>query len=297
MREWLALSTQFAQEIWRDNAVQRHNSKGKMADTSLIETLDRRAVEKEASRHTRKARFSRQLGALSIPVLVIAVLMHRSGVIDTNTMLAAMALSAVLAAISILLAVAAVATVGRYGLRGLSSAGLGMLYGICVLALPLWASIVYFEKPAINDITTSPLNPPAFVELAGSNGQPPRPYDRSRAPVQRTAYPSVVPLRAAFTPETVFEIASEIVMERGWQVVEEIAPANGMAGRIEAVATTMIVGFKDDIVIIVDYEGAQSRTDMRSRSRFGEHDFGANAKRIDQFLSELATKLTALPIE
>jgi uncharacterized protein (DUF1499 family) len=268
-----------------------------MADTSLIESLDRRAVDREASRHTRKARFSRQLGAVAIPVIIIAVLMHRGGVLNSTTMLAAIALAVVLATIGIILAVAAVATVGRYGLRGLSSAGLGMLYGMVVLALPIWGAIIYFEKPTINDVTTSPLDPPAFVELAEAGGQPAKPYNREFGPIQRIAYPSVVPLRAAFSPETVFDIVTEIVEQRGWRIVEEIAPSNGIQGRLEAVATTMIVGFQDDVVIVIDYEGAQSKITMRSRSRVGKHDFGTNAKRIDTFLSDLATRLTALPID
>ena len=69
----------------------------------------------------------------------------------------------------------------------------------------------------------------------------------------------------------------------GWEIVA----ADPAAGRIEAVATTFWFGFKDDVSVrITPAEGA-SRIDIRSRSRVGRGDAGANARRIRAYLEEL----------
>jgi uncharacterized protein (DUF1499 family) len=71
----------------------------------------------------------------------------------------------------------------------------------------------------------------------------------------------------------------------GWQVTGEDAAA----GRIEAVATSRLFRFRDDVVIRVQ-AGPQeqgARIDVRSRSRIGQSDLGANAERIRAFLARV----------
>ena len=67
----------------------------------------------------------------------------------------------------------------------------------------------------------------------------------------------------------------------------EIVAAEPMGGRIEATATTLWFGFKDDVVIRITTDGAGSRLDIRSKSRVGGSDVGANAARIRRFISEI----------
>ena len=54
---------------------------------------------------------------------------------------------------------------------------------------------------------------------------------------------------------------------------------------IEAVATTYWFGFKDDIVIRVETTSEGSVVDLRSASRVGRGDLGANAVRIRTFIT------------
>ena len=69
----------------------------------------------------------------------------------------------------------------------------------------------------------------------------------------------------------------------GWEIVATV-PAEG---RIEATDTSLLFGFKDDIVIRVAAQGAGSRVDARSVSRVGRSDFGVNAKRIRKYFASL----------
>ncbi len=62
----------------------------------------------------------------------------------------------------------------------------------------------------------------------------------------------------------------------GWEIVSR----ETAAGTLQAVATTAWFGFKDDVTIRVSPDPQGSRIDIRSRSRVGRGDVGANARRI-----------------
>ena len=72
----------------------------------------------------------------------------------------------------------------------------------------------------------------------------------------------------------------------GW----EIAAAVPQELRIEAIDTSLLFGFKDDVVIRVTSQADGSRVDVRSLSRVGGSDFGVNAKRVNNFMAKLASE-------
>ena len=85
-----------------------------------------------------------------------------------------------------------------------------------------------------------------------------------------------------------YQAALETVNAKGWTVVT----ADPEAGRIEATDTTFWFEFKDDVLIRVMPEGeGGSRVDVRSVSRVGLSDLGANAKRVKLFLEDFETRL------
>jgi uncharacterized protein (DUF1499 family) len=74
----------------------------------------------------------------------------------------------------------------------------------------------------------------------------------------------------------------------GWDMID-LAPNEG---RIEATATTRIYGYKDDIVIrIQPTMSGTTEVDVRSVSRVGQGDLGANAARIRAFITALQQQL------
>jgi len=78
-----------------------------------------------------------------------------------------------------------------------------------------------------------------------------------------------------------------VAREQGWQVVA----TDRATGRIDAIASTFWFGFKDDVVIRLRPQEAVTRIDMRSKSRVGVGDLGANARRIRLFVSALRDRL------
>lgn len=85
-----------------------------------------------------------------------------------------------------------------------------------------------------------------------------------------------------------YQAALETVNAKGWTIVT----AEPQEGRIEATDTTFWFEFKDDVMIRVLPEGESgSRVDVRSVSRVGLSDLGANAKRVKLFLEDFEARL------
>ena len=94
----------------------------------------------------------------------------------------------------------------------------------------------------------------------------------------------------------VLEVPAEIAFDMARKAAHDAAGGAGgdrgragaaAPGRIEAVARTRILRFADDITIRIRPRVDGSRIDIRSVSRLGEHDFGANAARIAAFADEV----------
>jgi uncharacterized protein (DUF1499 family) len=92
-----------------------------------------------------------------------------------------------------------------------------------------------------------------------------------------------------------YDLALKLITKRKWHVVDAEPPAPQRDGVIEAVARTLIMGFRDDVVVRVTASGSGSKIDLRSASRIGRSDLGANAKRIRAFLEEIDEAADALP--
>lgn len=150
--------------------------------------------------------------------------------------------------------------------------------GVASAAVPLDHVRRVRTLPYINDITTDTETPPQF--------SPPQPYEIHFAELQRIGYPELRGLDLAVPPAQAFARARAAAQASGWEIVG----VDESGGRIEAVATTRWFGFKDDIVIRIAAAGGGSRIDMRSKSRVGRSDLGANAKRIQDFLTEIGAR-------
>ena len=186
----------------------------------------------------------------------------------------------------------------RWPLMGLDM--LGSL-GFLGFLVPYVSAIL--TLPAIHDITTDLADPPQFTALtlrddnwdnipgvdnSDMRGMNPR---QRWATVHQDAYPDIRSVRIDQPVAVVIEKAKRLAEDRGWKVVS-VDPA---AGHLEATDTISLFRFKDDVVIRARSaeNGTASIIDMRSVSRVGVHDIGANAKRVRRFLSDLSGTTTA----
>jgi len=163
-----------------------------------------------------------------------------------------------------------------------------LAYGVIAFVPPLLLLQKAKAVPPIHDITTDPFDPPAFVALMPmrqqvANGAA---YGGTEiAKQQQQGYPDIKSLVVKATPAETVQKAIDAARSLGWEIVSSDAPA----GRVEATDTSMWFGFKDDIIVRVRPEpSGGSRVDVRSVSRVGKSDIGANAKRVREFLAKLA---------
>jgi uncharacterized protein (DUF1499 family) len=154
-----------------------------------------------------------------------------------------------------------------------------------VAAPPLMMARQSKRVPAIHDISTDTADPPRFVAVVPLRTGAPNSLDYSAevAALQRGAYPDLAPMMLDVPPARALALAEQAARAMGWEIVA-VSPQDL---RIEATATTRLFGFKDDIVVRITPSPQGSRVDVRSVSRVGRSDLGANAERIRAYLNAL----------
>jgi hypothetical protein len=189
----------------------------------------------------------------------------------------------------------------------LAAAILGLLVPGAALMLFLSAGGKAGENP-IHDISTDTANPPAFSadtmaarEAAGANpvsdyqvplGKLPLYAERvsgeiavkSHAQIitDRKDRPAPLPLGGATKADGVAAVAAAM----GAMGLTDIRP-DPASGMVEGVAESFWFGFKDDVVARV----GDAQIDVRSVSRVGISDLGANTARINELRSRTETLL------
>jgi uncharacterized protein (DUF1499 family) len=248
---------------------------------------------------SRPALWSPRLAAFSLTVTLIAVGLLRFGWVDPNSGLAALGMGLAVAGLAILASLLAFVMIWREGRRGLGSAVRGLMLASIVLAWPAYHAVRSATLPALNDISTDIENPPSFsrsraaLDQRGGRVPPDLALERRRA--QREGYARIAPLTLDVAPEEAFELVRRAAANQGWRILEATRPGGRMGdGRLDAVATTFLLRLPDDVTVRVRPRADGARVDVRSASRIGRHDLGANAARIRAFLDEVATLAIAL---
>jgi hypothetical protein len=161
-------------------------------------------------------------------------------------------------------------------------------------ALSLAVSIVFVtiaalgsNDPAINDFTTDPADPPAFVHAGSLPANQGRDlaYPAEFASIQ---YECCADLRGSLLDATPAVAYPRVLAVSRAMPTWEVTFTDPVGGMIEAVAVTPVFGFQDDVVVRVrPAPQGGTRVDVRSKSRDGRGDIGANAARIRAFIHEL----------
>jgi uncharacterized protein (DUF1499 family) len=237
---------------------------------------------------------ARNLAVFSVVAVVVSILIVRFGFLEMKPALATFFGALGCAALSILVSLAAFAAIWQNGSRGMSRILLALLIDAVVLAYPAYLALQYRKLPPIHDVTTDPIDPPRFEALArlrSGDGANTAVYTGLySAEQQRRAYPDIEPVELEIPVNRAYAIALQLVNKRKWLVIDERAPQpERPIGRIEAVARTPIMGFREDVAIRVTPNGEDSRVDIRSSSRYFESDLGSNATRITKLIDDINT--------
>jgi uncharacterized protein (DUF1499 family) len=247
------------------------------------------ATPRKGSRLSRTAIWS---AAVGIVLLGLSGLLPRLGILSPLMAMLVLAVGSLGMLIALFTGGIGLARSGGTG--GGASAPATWLAVLAGLAVTIYNGLVIGEArgaPPIHDLTTDTINPPAFVAVvplrAVDAQNPPEYAGPEAASAQQAAFPDLQPVYVLKPANQVFAAAKAEIEARGWTLVD----ANEAEGRIEATAETGWVRFKDDVVIRIQPGREQTRIDMRSKSRVGRGDMGANARRIREFLADLNARL------
>jgi uncharacterized protein (DUF1499 family) len=238
------------------------------------------------------ATWARNFAVFSAVAVVVSILILRFGFLEMKPALATFFGALALAVLSILIGFAAFVAIWHNGTRGMGRILVAFLISAVVLAYPAYLALQYRKLPKIYDITTDPIDPPRFEALAAlrtGDGANTAVYaGLYSAEQQRKAYPDIEPVDLQIPVDRAYAVALRLVNRRKWLVIDERAPQPPLrVGRIEAVARTPIMGFREDVSIRVAPDGEDSRVDIRSSSRYFDSDLGSNAARVTKLIDDI----------
>jgi len=259
---------------------------------------------------SRLAVWARRIAMFSFAATVISVIVVRSGALEIVPALSTFAGALMLAVVAILLALCALVVIWFEGSAGAKQAIAALFIGLALIAYPAYLGIKAYRLPAIYDITTDPIDPPRFDAIARLRPRDANPITYAglyAAEQQHTAYSDIEPDLTDSTAQESYDAAMKVITKRKWRIVDARQPQGGQPvanarapqpairdGIIEAIARTPIMGFRDDLVVRIRATSDGARIDVRSASRYGRHDFGTNASRVRNLISDIDDVL-ALP--
>lgn len=243
-------------------------------------------------------RWTRRITLLALIVAIVAVLalllagpMYRFDVLGLKTAFSMITLAFIMGMLATALAVAGVLlTLPRRARAWRLRAFVALVLGLIAFIPPLLFAHKAKSVPRIHDISTDTAHPPAFRAVLPQRADAPNASTYGGAKVaaaQHAAYPDIQPLQFDTLPANTFAAALDVARSMGWTIVAQKPDE----GRIEATATTFWFGFKDDVVIRVVPHAPGTRVDIRSESRVGASDLGANAARVRAFSKKMRATL------
>jgi uncharacterized protein (DUF1499 family) len=244
------------------------------------------------------ALWSRNVAVFGALVALLSVLFVRLHVMSPVSALACLGAAVALALVALLLVCAASVAIWRSGRRGAGATAAAALVAILTLAYPSYLAVEAVRLPVLSDISTDIANPPYFslsrAAYEARKGFQPKGVPQKAREAQRPAYPDVEPIVVDLDADEAFALVLKTAKAIGWRVVDQRPPGGRTGeGHADFLDKTLIMGFDEDVTVRLKPLPGQTRIDLRSASRYGRHDFGANAKRITAFADELQTQLDA----
>ncbi|WP_291866005.1 DUF1499 domain-containing protein [Bradyrhizobium sp.] len=243
------------------------------------------------------ATWARNLAVFSVVAVLVSIAIVRFGFLEVKPALMTFFGALACAVLSILAGLAAFVAIWQNGSRGMGRILLAFLIATIVLAYPAYLGLQYRKLPPIHDITTDPIDPPRFEALArlrtGEGANTAVYAGLFSAEQQRLAYPDIETVELEVPAFRAYEVTLALVNKRRWRVVDERPPQPRRDGRIEAIAQTMIMGFREDVSIRIRPDGEGSRVDIRSSSRYFESDLGSNAARVSSLIEDINNAVDA----
>lgn len=256
--------------------------------------MARYSTARYSVKEAREATWARRIALFFVQLMILTVLLHRFASLSTPAAMNLLAVCIVGLFIAIAIAVASIVRIWFGGQTGASQAVAAIFIALVGLAAPLYYLHHVVTLPPLTDIETTPEEPLAFKTLTAmrpADANPIHEPDIATAEEQEEAYPDIGPMALERSAPEVFSLVHEAVERLGWSIALSEPPGEIGIGRIEATDRTLIMGFTDDVLVQIKGDDAHAVIDVRSVSRYGLHDLGANAGRIRALFAEVTAAL------
>ena len=238
-------------------------------------------------RTSRIAQLAAALAAASLTCVLVSIVGAQWEFLTPLTSFGLFSVGALLGgALTLILAIVALFIIrGGQDRTGKRRAWSSVLISVVLLGIVIVSAAPGRNAPPINDITTNPGDAPAFVaalQIPENQGRD-MAYPKEFATITRQSYPSLKSLEVEKPALATLPGIIDAARHAGWTVTS----IDIQAGLVEATDTTSVFRFVDDIVIRMRPIGPNMTVlDIRSKSRDGKGDLGANAARIERFFYE-----------
>lgn len=236
--------------------------------------------------------WARRLGSVAVPLVIISVLLHRFRLITSDLFLAAAAAAGIVALAAVFVSMIALARIWQTGDRGWSRALSGLVFGLLCLAPFAWYGSLALRYPPVTDIATTDRGLLPLVFEPGTSAMPPPKL--LTTPEIVVVFPNVETRTYPLGQSQTFALVQALVAGNGWDIRMLREPtASFDPAQINAQIMT-IPGWREEAVLRITGTATTSVVDMRSASLNALHDFGANGRRIEAFLTALDDAVTTL---
>lgn len=284
-------------------------------------------------RYSGAAVWCQRLAFFLIPFFITVIVLYRLAKIEPPQLYALIGVGFVIALISLVFAFRSISELWSKGYRGGTMVVRGLLVTLVLLLPFVYYAFLALQFPLSNDVSTDPFDPPIYVtaeksrEAIGADKvNLVESYEREHALKIIEAYPKLQPRRYPAGAERVLEAVRGIAEENEWPVtgtlgIPENKPeatnteladnaqtdeteqgAGSLEDSIETpddiffefIVHSAVFRFEHDVIVRIVSEDRNTLVDIRSSSRLGNHDFGYNAKIIDDFLTQLDAALLGI---
>ena len=239
----------------------------------------------------RSAIWSRNLAFFAFLVAVLGIVLARRG-LDPSAALAVEGAAMAIAGLAILFALVAMVVIWRNGYRGIGLALGGIVLSALLMVYPAYLAVEARTVPALNDVSTDPADPPAFMVTNKAlearrevTPGPPSPADRAS---QARLYPDLRSLSLDAEALDVDKTLHKIIKKRKWVIVDEVQPIRFATGHIDIILKSAVMGFPIDLTFRIRGLGNHTQVDVRSVARAGWQERpGANAALVQSLVDEI----------
>lgn len=234
------------------------------------------------------ARISRIVGAVAFPLLLLAVVAHRSGVLVLEAMAFGIILACLVGVAAILMGVISYGQLWTRGGIGASSATWGIIYGSLAVLPGLAFGYFLFSGTRALDVSTNRVDPPAIHKVE-EGGQVLRSIREIQTAMRQPLVPEdIVSRRYRVDPAQLHVAALKAARRSGWTITKIVEPDMlDSETSFEAVAKTPILGLTEDVSVRIRPDRIGTLFDIRSASRNGITGLTDNVDRIRAFYAAL----------